>query len=293
MAGRNGQLFPRPPIAVSSSNEEVRFANTHDGWVIGTSGTTPFRALWATHDGGLQWEQSQLPGGVLNSSAADIEAATGVVYGTLCGIPIHIGMSPVNVEDWTISTITLSVGAGPVCDEQIVLQGKVGWLVNVDRVVIGGARLVNGAWVPWRPPCTGSLRGPAELAASDPVHVVMACETGVYSGPAGVRVYFSGNGGSTFQSDPRSLPQRSYGPIASPAPGVVIMGSNSQGDLMGTFDGGKTWTTLYRPPAPGGCRYVGFTTSTQGVAVEEGGTLLMTFDGGREWAPVAVPPTQR
>jgi len=36
---------------------------------------------------------------------------------------------------------------------------------------------------------------------------------------------------------------------------------------------------------------VGFTTATQGVAIEGNGTLAMTFDGGHDWAPVKFSTT--
>jgi len=54
-------------------------------------------------------------------------------------------------------------------------------------------------------------------------------------------------------------------------------------------------------PASQGIDYLGFTTTTQGVAIElespicsnsgctsPAGRLLMTHDGGHEWAPVPI-----
>jgi photosystem II stability/assembly factor-like uncharacterized protein len=74
-----------------------------------------------------------------------------------------------------------------------------------------------------------------------------------------------------------------------PAPGVVIVGSGV-GDLIGTFDGGTSWTVIDHPAAPRAWSQVGFTTSSQGIAIDGGGTLFMTFDGGHNWAPVGFMP---
>jgi photosystem II stability/assembly factor-like uncharacterized protein len=87
--------------------------------------------------------------------------------------------------------------------------------------------------------------------------------------------------------------------LASPDPSVAVLASGS--DILATFDGGSTWTTVYMGPASQGIDYLGFTTTTQGVAIElespicstsgctsPAGSLLMTHDGGHEWAPVPI-----
>jgi hypothetical protein len=285
--GRSWLAVPAPPISGDSpgSAAEVRFANANDGWVIGASESAPYSDVWSTHNGGAQWDLVSLPSSVASSDVADLETADGMVYATFCGGPVSIGVSPVGTDDWTLSGTTLPIGAGPVCDEQITLQRATGWLINVDRTVINGARLESGAWAPWTPPCSTS-GGPGELAASDSIHLVAVCDAGVYAGPVGTMVSFSDNGGATFVPAPQTLSSAGYGPIASPRPDVVIMGG--QDDLMGTFDGGATWSALY-PTGMDGWTYVGFTTSLQGVAIQQSGPLLMTYDGGHEWAPVDLP----
>jgi photosystem II stability/assembly factor-like uncharacterized protein len=93
---------------------------------------------------------------------------------------------------------------------------------------------------------------------------------GVYTGPAAVLIYLSNNGGST------------------PTAGVIILASGL-GSLMGSFDGGRTWTPVYGSPTSEGWLYPGFTTATQVVAIDGSGTLVMTFDGGHHWGPVTIP----
>ena len=75
--------------------------------------------------------------------------------------------------------ISLSVGAGPVPSAQLVLAGDRGWILTVNRTVGDGARLTNGTWQSWNPPCE-ETNGPAYLAASTATDVIAACEEGVY-----------------------------------------------------------------------------------------------------------------
>lgn len=287
-AGRSWTRVTAPPIDDATSVQSVRFADSADGWV------TTRDSVWATHDGGAQWNRPAFPGVQPGDTVSDVEAAAGVVHAVFTGPPIQIETSPVRADAWALSPTTVPVGAGPIPSEQIVLQGHAGWLIEVDRGVIGGARLDNGVWMRWDPPCSqvGSpVTGPAVIAASDPVHLAAVCSGGEFTGPMVVLSYFSNDGGSTFQIATAWLPTSSFGPIASPAPGVVVMGS-STGDLLATFDGGATWKLVYHPSAPATCGYVGFTTPDQGVAIEYPSALLMTFDRGLTWAPVTFPLIQ-
>ncbi len=173
----------------------------------------------------------------------------------------------------------------------IVLAGTSGWVIDEDRGVLGGARLVDGSWEPWSPPCSQSPSD-AALAASDASRLVAICYEGLESSsPPVVHLYVSNDGGATFQpvtTTPPSFPQ-STSAIASPAPGVVILGNT--GDLMGTFDGGETWSVVRQQPNSAVWLQVGFTSPSQGLAIEDG-SLLMTFDGGHDWAPVDFSTTQ-
>ena len=287
-----GRTWTRIPAPSDGYANEVRFADPQNGWIFGTNSGEAATGLWATHDGGSHWNRPPLPGITPGDIVSDVEAAAGMVSATFNGGPIEIATSPVQRDDWTASGFTMPIGAGPVPSEQIVLQSKVGWLIQVDRVVMGGARLDNGGWAAWSPPCS-QAGGPAVLAASDSSHLVAVCDEGVYSSTGAapvVRAYFSNDGGSTFQPAPTLPPKFSPNVtgMAMPAPGVVIMNSGS--DLVGTFDGGTTWTVVNHPSASVSWLQVGFTTPSQGVAIEGSGTLLMTFDGGHNWAPVNFSP---
>ncbi len=280
--------IPVPAITGSFAGDQIRFADPDDGWVYNDENSGP--GLWVTHDGGADWRTVTIPGVSNLDSISDVEAADGRVFAAFNGAPILIASSPVSFDDWTVSPTTLEVGAGPIPFEQIVLHGPVGWVAEVDRTVIAGASLVGGSWEPWTPPCAETT-GPMYLAASDVENVAAVCPEGAYGGPTDqvqVGLFVSNNGGSTFVPSGETLPEDTFGPIATAGPGVVVMGVGGTG-LLATFDGGAQWSTVYASSSEYAWQQVGFTTPTQGVAIDGDGTMLMTYDGGHQWYVVNFP----
>jgi photosystem II stability/assembly factor-like uncharacterized protein len=288
--GRTWLGIPVSPTALSaaisqnpgSGVSQLRFADPSNGWAFGPD-------LWATHDGGASWQAVSLPGVPSGGTVMALEAAAGTVTAVVTdGSRLAIETSPVGQDAWAPAPVSVPIGAGPVPSAQLVLQGSSGWLVEVDRTVIGGARLRAGQWQAWTPPClTGG--GPVTLAASSPVDLVADCSLGIWTGtPQGNHLFVSQDGGTTFSEAPAAIPGDGAA-IASPAPAVAVVGGT---DLVATFDGGRTWTTVYRPTTTGGSGFgfVGFTSPLQGVAVTgqpgQGSTLLVTRDGGHTWSVV-------
>lgn len=149
---------PKAPFSVNwdSGVRKVRLADANNGWAFGPD-------LWATHDGGAQWARITLPGVLPPPNVSDLAAGDGVVHATsIDSKGVHILTSPVGRDAWVPSATTVAAGAGPVPHTQVVLQGSSGWLIAVNRIVAGGARLSSGSWVPWDPPCADS-GGPAHL----------------------------------------------------------------------------------------------------------------------------------
>src|SRR5205823_51418 len=138
--GDSWTAIPSPPSPLSTATgdrgaRQVRFANLNDGWVFGFE-------LWVTHDGGSRWRRVTLPGVAVDARIVALEASAGVVHAAaLDGAEVRIFSSAVGRDDWQVSPLSLSAGAGPMPSTQIVLHGQVGWLVQIDRTVIGGARL--------------------------------------------------------------------------------------------------------------------------------------------------------
>ena len=275
----------------------IRFANQQDGWAYGYD-------LFATQNGGASWTQVALPG--LNASSGatpiqDLETSDGSVDAVITGSSgFVIDTAPDGSNAWTSSPTTLAYGAGPVPDAQLVLQGSSGWVVENDRVVAGGARLQSGSWSTWTPPCTAT-GGPAVLAPSSAANLFAVCSQGIWaSGPVSVRAYVSTTAGSSFTELASALPFTSpqvgrYGdsPPAAASPSTSVLAVGNGGDILTSFDGGSTWGTTYTGAGSTSLDYVGFTTSSEGVAIEASltsstGLLVMTRDGGHTWAAVTI-----
>jgi hypothetical protein len=274
-------------VAGGSGVDGVRFADPQDGWAYGSQ-------LWATHDGGASWTQVSLPGlssGVGATPIQGLETAAGTVNAVYFGSGgFEIATSPVASNSWTVSATTVAFGAGPVPASQLVIQGAAGWVVENDRTVVGGARLLSGVWSSWTPPCT-TVGGPAVLAASSSADLFAVCDQGIWSGgPIQERAYVSADAGSSFTQLPAVLPS-ACNAVASPSPSVAAAGCGP--DLVATFNGGGSWGTVYTGVTNSYITYVGFTTTTQGVAINAAsttgpGTLLMTHDGGQTWTVVTI-----
>jgi hypothetical protein len=268
--------------AATAGVSGLRFADPLDGWAFGPD-------LWATHDGGQTWTRVRVAG-LTQGPVVALDAAHGLVHAVLYDGQgaFRIASSPAGSDDWTIAAIKLPVGAGPVPEVQLVLSGAGGWVLQNDRTVVNGARLVNGVWRAWQPVCA-SVVGPAFLAASSGTTLVAACDVGAWSTPAGEHLFVSSDGGLTFHETGRAVPDVQGTGIASPDTStIVVAGSTQKGlALLGSFDGGGTWTTLVVQPTQSTFADLGFTTPSQGVVIAIAGALLMTHDGGRTWAPVA------
>jgi hypothetical protein len=264
----------------------LRFADPLDGWAYGPG-------LWATHDGGKTWKQLTilgLPGGAVAALEASAGAVQVVAYDG--NTTFRIASSPVASDALRVSTLTVPVGAGPVPEVQLVLQGQAGWVLENDRVVTAGARLVGGTWQTWQPPCLDVL-GPATLAAANARELNAVCEFGVWgpapSGRQGDHLYRSSDGGQTFVETGPQLAVS--GPIAAPSASTIVAGGG-QSQVVLSVDGGLTWNAASLPAQSTSfyVRYLGFTTATQGVLIASDlgsrTQLLMTRDGGRTWTPV-------
>jgi photosystem II stability/assembly factor-like uncharacterized protein len=289
------RTWTRVPLPPDSTVAQVRFADASDGWVWDNQSVAPdILHLWSTHDGGMKWQHPRLPGAE-PGGASDVEAAAGLVSATVWSTTGSlVETSSVHTDNWRPSSVMLPRGAGGAASDKIVVAGTSGWLIDEDRGVLGGARLIDGAWAPWTPPCSQAGGENILLAASDSTHLAAVCDEAVRTGsPPTVHLYFSSDGGVHFQPAASSPP--SFSPdvsgIASPAPGVVIMGGYG-GDVVGTFDGGATWRVVNHQADSAVWLQVGFTSPSQGVAIDTSGTVATTFDGGRHWTPVAFHPPQ-
>ncbi|MBV9661463.1 MAG: hypothetical protein JO337_09925 [Acidimicrobiales bacterium] len=310
-SARPAPTVPTDQSTDGSTSAAVRFADALDGWV-----TTPTR-LWSTHDGGYHWASVPSPAGA-NGRIVDLEAAGATAYLVTLSTTSpteSVYSTPATSDHWSASSVHPQVGAGPVPRAQLVLFGPNGWLVDVDRTTTGGAHLVPGAgWQDWMPPCA-TANGPGLLAAASPTDLAAICEEGTWGTPdPGTEpnqqwLFRSSDGGASFQAvgalpgSPSSGSPSTGSPStgsagevysATVAPGMpltVVVATNN--GLVATFDGGLTWGSVYPSPSSGpnvGADFVGFTTSSQGLAILGNGTgttMLMTRDGGHTWSKVS------
>ena len=290
-AGATWSSVTPPPTAFSPGQgvSGVRFADLRDGWAYGSQ-------LWATHDGGASWTQVTLPGlscsGGMIPPIQGLDAAAGVVEAVVCGSAgFVIDSSPVGSNAWTSSPTRVGYGAGPVPSAQLVIQDTSGWVVENDRVVVGGARLRSGAWAAWTPPCS-AVGGPATVAASTSQDLFALCDVGLWiSTSPRERAYVSSDGGASFSPLAARLPSVCQGSSALATVSSLVAAAGCGADVVATFDGGASWSTVYT--GTGTVLYAGFTTATRGLAIETPasspvGTLLVTVDGGHSWAPTSI-----
>jgi hypothetical protein len=270
---------------------KLRFANLNDGWAVGPD-------LWATHDGGAHWTSVAVTGAGSGGDVMDLEASAGLVHAAVSDLTkgvVRIETSPVDRDAWQVSPTTVPLGAGPVPRAQLVLHDDVGWLVEVDRTVVGGARFEGGHWTPWSPPCA-EAGGGVVLAASTAVDLVAGCDEGLWNDrPRAERAHVSTDAGTTFRPIPSPVPVEGFQAIASPVPRtyVVAGATTGAGVLMASFDGGATWATVERRQPETGWSDLGFTSRQQGVVVNLGldglgGRLFMTFNGGHSWTVMPI-----
>ena len=291
--GHTWVALPPPPVSVADRNavqqRRVRFANLNDGWIYGPD-------LWVTHDGGATWKQPSAEGLSADTRVMGLETDGALVHAVFISTTTQVTIitSPVNRDAWRAAPVTIPIGAGPVPAAQLVVQGAGGWIIENDRTVVGGARLENGKWVSWQPPCIDK-GGVAIPTASTQNDVVAVCNEGVWSGDTTnitQNVFVSSDGGTTFHETAAPVADNwQVDGVASAGPNTIVIAGivNASQVLEATFDGGHSWSAVYNAPANGTWSDIGFTGPTQGIAIkhlEDGGQLLMTTDGGHTWNPV-------
>ncbi|MGA9112954.1 MAG: YCF48-related protein, partial [Candidatus Dormiibacterota bacterium] len=281
--------FSGQGVEASSGVSGIRFANTENGWAYGPE-------LWATQDGGSTWTEISLPGVAAGSPVWSLETSGGSVAAAVQATgtaSLDIETSAVGSSAWSLSPASVEVGAGPIPSPQLVLQGSAGWLLENDRTVVGGARLQSGSWSSWTPACS-TEGGAAALAASSSQDLLAVCDVGAYTSSSPAEdAFVSTNGGSSFTGLSASLPSGCQGSATLASASSSLAAAGCGAEVVATFNGGGSWVPVYSGPSGTSIAYVGFTTTTQGVAIataagSAAGTLLMTRNGGANWAAVTI-----
>jgi photosystem II stability/assembly factor-like uncharacterized protein len=265
------------PLTDDSSGPRMRFADAKRGFLHDD------HDLFTTDDGGAHWQKLDTP----FTEVRDLAISQGVVYLVAYDAQaneFNLWSSRIDRLVFAKYPLKLELGAGPVPFQQLVFSGGNGWVINEDRTVLGGGRrAASGDWGTWKPPCL-DVAGPARLTASSGTDLVASCDDHEWGGgtPAPA-VYFSHDGGKTFQR--RSAP--AFGEIASPNATTAVVVAN--GVLRQTTNEGASWNVVTRQPNAYGALDLGFTTPTQGFVIFDDGKMMITYDAGATWSAVTLP----
>ena len=221
------------------------------------------------------------------------EASRGTVHAVAYdGAQEHrIASAPVGGDAWAVASIKLPVGAGPVPLVQLVLSGDGGWVLENDRTVVAGARLVNGTGTPGsRRARTWSAR-PFRAVERDRPGRRLRCRS-LASAQGDDLLRLARRRDSFIEIGKRNPTIDSASGLATPNRATIVIGGTvaAGSELFTSSDGGQTWSGVL-PPAAATFADLGFTTPTQGIVIqtEQGGTsrMLMSHDAGKTWTPIA------
>ena len=192
-------------VRLPTYSTRIRFADPSHGFVFDAENrrAAPLRE---TDDGGSHWKTLKTP----FQSISDLAISRGTIY--VVGVPaspphttspafpgFRIWSSPVNPVHWTMDPLVIPAGAGPIPEQQLVLAGNGGWMINSDRGIVSGARLspASGRWSPWTPPC-GDVKESASLSASTSSDLAAVCSPGFATSSTKTYIEFSHDAGTTF-----------------------------------------------------------------------------------------------
>jgi photosystem II stability/assembly factor-like uncharacterized protein len=281
--GRRWVGIPAPKLALASfagtrGLDRLRFADASDGFAFGSQ-------LWATHNGGASWHRvTQVPGYI-----TDLEASAGIVYAASeKSGHLTIYRSPAGIDGWQRVS-----GLPAVADVDgglgtITLHGTAAWIILGNRLHSsqGGAS--------WR---TDGVRCPSgwgmdSVAAYSLSRITLLCSGDPGLGQTRKTLYASADGGVHF-SRVGSLPTGGDGGLLAEATPqrLFVVSASGASWIYESSNGGRHWRAgLTLDDGGKGWNDFGFTTATQGVAVEgtpaEGSHLYLTRDAGRHWSRV-------
>jgi hypothetical protein len=273
-----GLLTSRQPVPGGA--KWIRFGTARDGWVFGGG-------LWSTHDGGASWRPVDLGGLEVLDLAADRDRAYAVVAecgadtGAECALPRVLGTAAgedaftdaVALPAARVDRARVGVSAGRAVvsvDDRVLVSTGDGWLSSA--------------------PCADLL---AVTAAADGRTLVAGCVEAALG--ARYLALTRSTDGVRWDAPRGPSPRLTDGitALAATGPGDVVLdwaGSQQDGGLLRTADGGRTWT---RPRAGVSDQWWVDVTATGpadllAVPYPDTDRYWSSTDRGRTWRPVVV-----
>lgn len=279
--GRTWVGIPAPRLALAQFSinglNRIRFADTSDGFAYGSQ-------LWVTHDGGAGWYRLRQVPGYIN----DLEASAGVVYAA--GVKanrVTIYRTPAGIDGWH-KVSGLPVVASNYGLTEITLHGAAAWIVLGSRIY---ASATGAHWRRLAFQCPKEL-AIASVAAYNQHDVSVLCTGDAGLGSSAKVLYTSTDGGAHLAKAGSPPLGGDGGVLAQPGPRHLLIATSSGATWMySSYTGGKHWR-IALTLADGGKGWAdfGFTTATQGVAVEGipevGSHMYITTNGGASWHKV-------
>jgi len=257
----------------------LRFADASDGFAYGSQ-------FWVTHNGGSSWRQvRQVPDDI-----TALEASAGRVYAVSTNFKSSkqtVYSTPAASDSWhRVSGLPVTRGYGWL--GTITLHGTAAWIILQNRLY---STQTGSGWVKESVKCPAHW-GMVSVGAYSSQQISLLCVGLPALGSTEKALYISVDGGAHFRkvgSPPRG---GDGGMLSEPTPRHLFIATVSGATwLYASSDGGRRWrTNLMFGDGGAGWNDFGFTTATQGVAVEGHGTsgshLWMTTNAGRSWHKV-------
>ena len=280
--GRSWVGIPAPRYRLAGTAGglmRLRFADASDGFAYGSQ-------LWVTHNGGAGWHRvRQIPGYI-----ADLEASAGRVYAVSANLRSGkqtVYSSPAASDSWRrVTGLPVARGYGGL--GTITLHGTAAWIILGNRLY---ATQTGTSWVKERVKCPVNW-GMSSVGAYSSRQITLLCTGLPAAGSTQKAVYASSDGGARFHKVGMPSAGGDGGLLAEPTPRHLFVASASGATLLyASTNGGRRWRDNLTLVDGGlGWNDFGFTTTTQGVAVEGntvvGSHLWMTTNAGRSWHKV-------
>lgn len=298
---------PNVPLAqgplLTSNNSAVsriRFVNILDGFLYGPS-------LYATHDGGATWHKVALSGAPSSYGVISLETNGTTTY-LIAGNPNTalpgadlLYSSPAKQDAFTqLAQPTFSPGWLPR-----VITNPYGTVIAVNDNKGDLYYQANGTttWTHLNPGCNSGIPTNPAVALASPLpgssdpQIILACGGDAGAGTQKKTIVKTTNL-SVFTTASAQPPLGGIlGVIASPDGSTIAVAASSGATFLYlSSDGGASWKTVISSPTFGGAPIhdLGFTTTTQGFAIEGNATnagtvssnFIMTHNGGANWQQV-------